>query len=79
VEKVETEDASIKTKPGSDVYELTYEQLRARLPREITDDIVLLLSSSMEALTNFAEIQSQEDVNNFNRMYNVNLVLPSEA
>jgi len=60
-------------------YSLTYEQLRSRLPQEITNDIVVLLSSSMEALTDFAEIQSQEDVNKFNRMYNVNLVLPSEA
>lgn len=67
-----------ETNPNLD-YSLTYEQLRARLPREITDDIIVLLSSSMEALTNFAEIQSQDDVNKFNRMYNVNLVLPSEA
>ena len=77
----ETKPAKVATatsNPNLD-YSLTYEQLRARLPQEITDDIIVLLSSSAEALTDFAEIQSQDDVNKFNRMYNVNLVLPSEA
>ena len=77
----ETKPAKVTTatsNPNLD-YSLTYEQLRARLPQQITDDIIVLLSSSAEALTDFAEIQSQDDVNKFNRMYNVNLVLPSEA
>jgi len=74
----EPKDTNSSSNPNLD-YSLTYEQLRSRLPQEITNDIVVLLSSSMEALTDFAEIQSQEDVNKFNRMYNVNLVLPSEA
>ena len=58
---------------------ISFDQLRARLPKEITNDIVTLMSNSAEALEDFALIQSQEDVNNFNKKYNVNLVLPAEA
>jgi len=63
----------------SQVEMLGYNELRARLPREINNDIVQLLSVSAEALTDFAEIRTQEDVDNFNRKYSVNLVLPQEA
>ena len=58
---------------------ISYGQLRARLPQEITDDIVQLMSNSAEALNDFASISTQQDVNNFNKKYNVNLVLPAEA
>ena len=59
--------------------QLSYEELRSRLPVEITDDIVRLLVSSASALGDFAQIQTQQDVDNFNAKYGVNLVLPSEA
>ena len=59
--------------------DLTYDELRARLPREITDDVVTLIATSKQALTDFAEIQTQQDVDNFNQTYNVNLVLPQEG
>ena len=58
---------------------MTFEELRARLPETITDDIVILLSQSGQALEDFATIQTQQDVDNFNTKYNVNLVLPSEG
>ena len=58
---------------------ISYEQLRARLPNEITDDIVELMANSAEALEDFAMISSQQDVDLFNQKYSVNLVLPSEA
>ena len=58
---------------------MTFEELRARLPATITDDIVILLSQSGQALEDFATIQTQQDVDNFNTKYNVNLVLPSEG
>ena len=59
--------------------QLSYEELRSRLPVEITDDIINLLVSSASALGDFAQIQTQQDVDNFNAKYGVNLVLPSEA
>lgn len=58
---------------------ISYDQLRARLPAEITDDIVELMANSAEALEDFATISSQQDVTQFNKKYSVNLVLPSEA
>jgi hypothetical protein len=58
---------------------ISYAQLRARLPAEITDDIVELMANSAEALEDFAMISSQQDVDLFNQKYSVNLVLPSGA
>ena len=58
---------------------ISYEQLRARLPQEITDDIVQLMSNSAEALEDFAMISTQQNVDQFNKRYSVNLVLPAEA
>ena len=58
---------------------ITYEELRARLPQEVSDDIVRLLANSAEALEDFAMIQTEQDINTFNKKYGVNLVLPSEG
>ena len=58
---------------------IDYETLRARLPQEITDDIVRLIAASPEALEDFATIATQQDVDQFNKKYSVNLVLPQEA
>jgi len=58
---------------------IDYETLRARLPSSITDDIVRLIASSAEAMEDFATIQTQQDINNFNEKYGVELVLPAEA
>ena len=56
---------------------ITFEELRARLPQEVGDDIVRLLANSSEALEDFATIQTEQDIANFNKKYGVNLVLPS--
>ena len=56
-----------------------FAKLRARLPKEIGDDIVRLISASPEALEDFATIATQQDVDQFNKKYSVNLVLPQEA
>ena len=58
---------------------ISYDQLRARLPAEITDDIVELISNSAEALEDFAMISDQSQVDQFNKKYSVNLVLPAGA
>jgi hypothetical protein len=55
---------------------LSYEELRNRLPKEISNDIIKLLSISYQALGDFAEIATQSDVDKFNLKYGVNLVLP---
>mgnify|MGYP000701667013 CR=1 FL=1 len=55
---------------------LTYDELRLRLPPEVSDDVVKLLSASDEALLEFSNISTQQDVNEFNVKYGVELVLP---
>ena len=58
---------------------ISYEELRARLPQEVDDQIVRLLANSAEALEDFATIQTEQDIANFNKKYGVNLVLPAEG
>ena len=58
---------------------IDFDTLRARLPQSITDDIVRLIANSAEAMEDFATIQTQQDINNFNQKYGVELVLPAEA
>ena len=58
---------------------ITFEELRARLPQEVSDEVVRLLANSPEALEDFAVIQTEQDIANFNKKYGVNLVLPAEA
>ena len=61
------------------VNKLTFSELRNRLPKEITDDVVQLLANSEQALQDFAYIQTQEDINKFNVKYGVNVILPPQA
>ncbi len=81
VEEQVTETETLAPGPMGDASNnlISYDQLRARLPAEITDDIVELMSNSAEALEDFAMISTQADVDQFNRKYSVNLVLPAEA
>jgi hypothetical protein len=58
---------------------IDYSTLRARLPKEISDEVVKLISASPEALEDFATIATQSDVDMFNQKYSVNLTLPQEA
>ena len=75
-ETMPTDQGPVQASP---VQDLTFEELRARLPQTITDDIVTLIASSEQALTDFANIQTQQDVSAFNQKYEVNLQLPAEA
>jgi len=62
-----------------DAPKIDFDTLRARLPKEIGNDIVRLIAASPEAFEDFAVIQTQQDVDLFNQKYNVELVLPAEA
>jgi hypothetical protein len=72
-------DTNVDGVPMKPVQKLSFEEIRNRLPKEITDDIVRLISNSSEALQDFAYIKTQQDVNQFNVKYGVNLVLPQNA
>ena len=58
---------------------LTFEELRARLPREVSDQVVRLIATSENALLDFANIDTQEDIAIFNQKYNVDLQLPTQV
>ena len=58
---------------------LSYEELRARLPKEVSDEVVRLLVTSEAALLEFAQIQTQEDIARFNKNYGADLQLPSQT
>jgi len=84
VEEQMTEVSETETMPqsgGADMASdsLSYDELRSRLPKEISDDIVSILAESPQALIMFSEIQTQTDVDEFNMAYGVNLSLPSGA
>ena len=72
-------DTNVDGFPMKPVQKLSFEEIRSRLPKEITDDIVKLISNSSEALQDFAYIKTQQDVNQFNVKYGVNLVLPQNV
>ena len=66
-------------KETGEVQDLSYTELRSRLPQEISNEIVMLLANSKQALLDFANIQTGEDVASFNQQYDVNLTLPQGA
>ena len=55
---------------------LSYQELRSRLPKEIPDDVIAIIAASDEALIEFSNIATQQDVDAFNTKYGVELVLP---
>ena len=73
------ESVAEQKKETGEVQDLSYTELRARLPQEISNDIVMLIANSKQALLDFANIQTTEDIASFNQQYDVNLSMPSGA
>ena len=57
----------------------SYNLLRSKLPPEISDEVVRLISMSPQALAAFSEIETEQDVANFNNTFQTNLTIPSGA
>ena len=76
-----SETETINQAPGDQQQgqRLTFDELRARLPVTISDEIVNLLATSEQALLEFANIRTQQDIDKFNQVYRVDLALPEEA
>ena len=73
----EMEEEVVEETPGPEASApLTYDELRLRLPPEVSDDVVKLLAASDGALLEFSNIATQQDVDEFNVKYGVELVLP---
>ena len=66
------QDVAMETQgQGNNVYAM----LRARLPQEVSDEVVKLIAYNKEAFADFASIENQEDVLSFNEKYGVQLVI----
>jgi hypothetical protein len=63
-----------QTLPSDDPYVL----LRARLPEEISDDVVRLIAYNPDAFADFADIETQDDVIAFNKKWGVELVVNTD-
>ena len=63
-----------QTMPSDDPFVL----LRARLPEEITDDVVRLIAYNPDAFADFADIETQDDVIAFNKKWGVELVINTD-
>jgi len=61
------------------VQDLSYNELRSRLPASIDNQVVQVLANSKQALLDFANIRDQQDVDEFNQRYNVSLNIAQEG
>jgi len=79
-EKIDQTTVPVSEAQGSGLGEnsQSYELLRARLPQEITNDIVMLIAYNPQAFEDFAAIETQQDVMAFNKKYQVELVIPAQ-
>ncbi len=59
--------------------QMPYEQFRASIPAEVSDEIVQLIYYNQDAFADFAQITTQADVYAFNNKYGVSLVLPMDT
>ena len=70
-----TEQQDVAMETQGDQGNKVYAMLRARVPQEVSDEVVKLISYNKEAFGDFASIKNQEDVNSFNEKYGVQLVI----
>ena len=59
--------------------QMPYQEFRAAIPAEVSDDIVQLIYYNQDAFADFAQISTQADVYAFNNKYGVSLVLPMDT
>ena len=71
----EQQDVAMETQGQGPAGQNAYAMLRARLPQEISDEVVKLIAYNKEAFADFASIKNQEDVSSFNDKYGVQLVI----
>jgi len=72
------EDVSIQGGPQPTV-QMPYQEFRAAIPAEVSDEIVQLIYYNEDAFADFSQITSQADVYAFNNKYGVSLVLPMDT
>jgi hypothetical protein len=79
MQNTETYSEPVTQEENEASVDMPYEAFRARIPSTVPDDIVQLIYYNKSAFTDFANIQAQADVYDFNNKYNVQLVLPMQT
>ena len=69
------QETQMAGQPGQQEQTDPYQYLRQRLPAEIPDQVVKLIAYNQEAFADFASIETQDDLDSFNKRYNVDLVV----
>jgi len=59
--------------------QMPYQEFRAAIPAEVSDEIVQLIYYNQDAFADFSQITTQADVYAFNNKYGVSLVLPMDT
>ena len=59
--------------------QMPYQEFRAAIPAEVSDEIVQLIYYNQDAFADFAQITTQAEVYAFNNKYGVSLVLPMDT
>ena len=72
------EDVSIQEGQKPTV-QMPYQEFRAAIPAEVSDEIVQLIYYNEDAFADFSQITSQGEVYAFNNKYGVSLVLPMDT
>ncbi len=55
---------------------MSFEELRKKLPSYIDDEVVQLLASNPMALMELAQAQTDRDLREFEKKYNVDVTMP---
>jgi hypothetical protein len=73
------ETETVTEEPQKASVPIPYSEFRAKIPAEVTDEIVQLIYYNENAFADFAQITTQADVYAFNNKYGVSLVLPMQT
>ena len=73
------EEQTVAEEPQQASVPLPYSEFRAKIPAEVSDEIVQLIYYNQNAFADFAQITTQADVYAFNNKYGVSLVLPMQT
>ena len=64
---------------GQPSIQMPYQEFRASIPAEVSDEIVQLIYYNQDAFADFAQITTQADIYAFNNKYGVSLVLSMDT
>lgn len=67
---------TMNLEPQQPSMDIPFDEFRAKMPANVSDEIVQLIYYNPTAFSDFANIETQDDVYEFNAKYDVNLVLP---